>query len=615
MKILRPQFAALLILSLLSGCLEFTPGPPGDANLSSSTVYMTGVVERQVSVYADGAWSIRSSNSWLRVQPDHGVGSGTVRLTVDPGGLEPGEHVSGITLTPEGEYGSKFTPVVFSFPRLRGSIVHGPAAAGEPSLLSAQALPSGPGRLLVGFTDSSPARFGISENSDVTGFRSLAAGTVESRSGMRLLSVLPASRVALVRANDMRAAAAELRRDPKVRYVEQDVYLEQLAFDPERSKQWALDVTNVNEDTWAIGDGSGVRVAVIDAGFDRNHDDLKNNVAEAWDMTSSSPTELPRRPGCGTHGEHVAGIIAAQANNMIGVAGMARGAKLILLNVGGEPDKISDCPITTAHLAAALEWVTGDAMGPRADVVNISLGSHQSTETLRIAIENAYSAGVTIVAATGNDGGRTVMYPAGYPQVMAVSATGKNDELATYSTTGAKVLLSAPGGNDSDGVLNTVFKYNGGTVEYGYGYMMGTSMASPAVAAVAALVLSVNPNLKPVGIAGLLIDSSVDLGSQGRDDSFGYGRVDAYAAVSRAQSMGAEPPGYRLKVNGAEYAIPADEQFVAGYVGGTVMVQVGSDENWNGRLDESGEYYGALSSNVPFTGEFFDVTISVAKQP
>jgi subtilisin family serine protease len=607
----------LVLLMLLAAC---NPGTSGDANLTINSVNMLGIKQTDVQVNADGSWTIESNASWLSVSPTSGTGDATVTLTVNPDLLEPGKYTTSLTLRPQ-DFPSRNISVDFAFPRLTGSVVVGPLATTEsPNLLSTQALPSGPGTLLVGLREpASPQvdRFGR-QLSAADGFRALAANVASQGRGIRLHAAHKNSRVAVMEVDDMRAAKALLERDPNVRYVEPDILLETLA-DPERHKQWALDLVDVDE-AWLTSEGLGVRVAVIDAGFHPAHPDYDGNVTATFDFTANQET-IVDRPACGTHGDHVAGIVAAEAGNGIGVEGIAPQAKLALLNIGFETVVNGEtvCPLSGQALIDALEWVIGASGVPRAEVVNMSLGGGYSA-AIEDAVEAVYAAGITMVAAAGNSPTGSVLYPAAYPQVIAVSATTDADTIASYSTTGSQVFVSAPGGDGpftSQLIYSTYYSedLNPESARYTYGYMRGTSMASPAVAAVAALSLAVNPDLRPIGVAGLLADSSVDLGSAGRDDTFGYGRVSAYEAVQRAELSKTQPVGYLIRGPGWEYALPAVESFKTGYVDeGSVTLQVGSDENWNGVLNELGEYYGEKSVNIQFNGEFFDVGIITVEE-
>lgn len=594
------------LLLVLTSC-EMVFREPIPPSLTLDTIEMEGIDTTTITLNTEGPWHVVSSSSWVGVDPSSGDGPTRVSISIDTAELEPNAYTGGFTVSQSLTGQETFVPVSFSFPKLRGSAVMGPAPSNSSTPLASQALPQIRGSLLVAFHEPE-----LNGPRPATSFRSMAKEVVEARPGMTVRRTLPGLSIAVVDAEDMRRASRSIAQDPRVRYVEPDHVLRPLALDAYRSLQWSHDVLRVDE-AWTAGDdGTGAIVAVIDAGFDREHPDLLNNVAGTFDFVSGTES-LTARPNCQTHGEHVAGIVAAESNTQ-GVAGIAADAGLLLLNVGsGEPTSL-ECPLMTSDIIEALDWVTGDGSGPRADIVNMSLGGSHSL-SLAEAIERAYRAGVTLVAAAGNSASSSVLYPAAYPEVIAVSATGRADEIATYSTTGPEVFVSAPGGNGEDYILSTVHDYEGETVKYDYGYMQGTSMASPAAAAVAALVLSVDPSLTPVEVAGLLADTSEDLGNTGRDVDFGYGRVDAYAAVTRALDNIANPSGYLLRSGGEEWAVPVVEQFVVDrFVGGTLLLVVGSDDDWDGVLGETGEYYGSWTGPVEFTGKYFDVEVPITKQ-
>jgi len=160
-------------------------------------------------------------------------------------------------------------------------------------------------------------------------------------------------------------------------------------------------------------------------------------------------------------------------------------------------------------------------------VINMSLGGTDGSEAVRAAITYARGKGVAVVAAAGNNraGGSPVSYPAADAGVIAVAATDSSDAVASYSNAGGYVDVAAPG----SAILST---YPTALAAAGYATMSGTSMASPHVAAVAALLLAARPGLTPDQVESALEDSAIDLGPTGRDDDFGYGRIDAAAALA-----------------------------------------------------------------------------------
>ncbi|MFN5532387.1 MAG: S8 family serine peptidase, partial [Planctomycetaceae bacterium] len=261
--------------------------------------------------------------------------------------------------------------------------------------------------------------------------------------------------------------------------------------------------------------GLNVKVAVVDTGINYNHTDLAANYAGGYDFINNDANPIDDEG----HGTHVAGTIAAVGNG-VGVIGVAPQAKLYAVKVLGSTGSGS-----FSAIISGLQWCVNNNIA----VANFSLGS--STDpgtTVKTAFDNAYAAGLIIVASAGNSGAGvdTVGYPAKYASVIAVGSTTSTDGLSSFSSTGPTVEIAAPGSS----ILSTVI---GG----GYGNLSGTSMASPHVAGVAALVVSTG--LTDSSGNGLINDevrtilqtTAQDLGTAGRDNSFGYGLVDADAAV------------------------------------------------------------------------------------
>jgi subtilisin family serine protease len=476
---------------------------------------------------------------------------------------------------------------------------HTPTSTTSFAATSTDEMSAGPGRLLVGFAEGTDGFTSQTASS----FELLAHRIAADRPEVSLHRSFPQARIAVYDVVNMRAAASEIRTRPGVRYVEEDVQLSRLV-DEHRDKQWPLDIIDVDS-AWTAGGttGIGTRVAIIDVGFQSGHPDLQESYSYSFTFRKSS---LEENPGCNSHGMHVAGIAAAVAGNTIGVAGVAPGSDLTLLDVTGDNDPKNPCPIAVSTLIAALDWVTGsESTGPNADVVNISLGTPTYSQPLHDAIFQAFKKGVTIVAASGNYT-ENVLYPAAFPEVIAVSATGPDDRIAGYSTTGPEVFVSAPGGNSTSdldlakAVYSTL--YDG--TEHTYSYMQGTSMASPAAAGVAALVRSLNPKLSPVDIANVLRWSSTDLGDTGWDSTFGFGRIDAASAANRAKTFAPSSVSYRLTSSaGHDVLLPFDGEFELTEVpGGDVTLTVKSDDNGNGVFGELGEYSGSLTVSVDTSG-------------
>lgn len=293
---------------------------------------------------------------------------------------------------------------------------------------------------------------------------------------------------------------------------------------------------------WNITRGAGVKVAIIDTGvaYENYTDpvtgtqyalapDLANtkfDTANAYDFVNND-THANDDNG---HGTHVCGTIAQSTNNGLGCAGIAYEATIL-------PIKVLDSSGSGTYDAIANGIIWAADHGAR--VINMSLGGSQGSTTLYNAIKYAYNKGVVIVCAAGNDGRPLVSYPAAYTECIAVGATRFDGTRAKYSNYGTALDLVAPGGDTSvdqnkdgygDGILQQTF--SGSPTNFGYYFFQGTSMATPHVAAVAALVLSVHPEFTNEQVRTALQSTAKDLGTKGWDKYYGYGLVNAYAAVN-----------------------------------------------------------------------------------
>ncbi len=305
---------------------------------------------------------------------------------------------------------------------------------------------------------------------------------------------------------------ASLARSGLFAFVERDAYAHTAAVpnDPSYGSQWHLPRIQSAE-AWSVTTGSAsVVVAVIDSGVNGTHPDLAPKMLPGWNFVKGS-ADTSDVLG---HGTAVAGTMAAASNNRIGVAGVSWASRILPLVVVDDDDFAS-----YSNIAAAIQYAADHG----ARVINISIGGVASSVTLQNAVDYAWQKGAVLFAAAMNNSAATPMYPAACSRVAAVSATDSGDHLASFSNYGNWIALAAPGTN----ILTTT----GG----GYGYWSGTSFAAPVVAGVAALCLSVNPALSNAELVSLLEATADDLGTPGRDSSFGWGRINAYRAVLAAQ--------------------------------------------------------------------------------
>jgi subtilisin family serine protease len=301
--------------------------------------------------------------------------------------------------------------------------------------------------------------------------------------------------------------------------------------DPYSSTQWGLRLVRA-EAAWSKGTGKGVTVAVVDSGVDVDHEDLRRNVVPGYDFVDHDSD--PRDEN--GHGTHVAGIIAAVANNGRGVAGVAPDAKIMPVRVLD-----ADGAGALSDIEAGVRW----AVTHGAKVVNLSLSSGVIVEfltggTLTDVVDYAWSKGVIAVVSAGNEGlFRSELRRA---KAIVVTATTPQDTKASYATgVGfAPWGMAAPGGTDEGGERNMILSTWWDAQGRRYAYLMGTSMAAPHVAGAAAVLRGMG--LSPQETVDALLSTAKDLGAPGRDSAFGAGRLDL-AAAALGQAGGTGRPG------------------------------------------------------------------------
>ncbi len=321
----------------------------------------------------------------------------------------------------------------------------------------------------------------------------------------------------------------------KVTYVEPDFLRHAVVEDPLRARQWNMDTVGA-ESAWTWSMGAGVVVAVIDTGVATGGPDGLNAIAPGgYDFVNDDDDPHDDHG----HGTHVAGTIAQVSGNGVGVVGLAPGASILPIKVldANGSGYISD-------IVSGIEL----ARQQGADVINMSLGSNRGSTSEQLAMQAAYDAGIFVAAAAGNAGTRGCLYPARYTTAVAVGATDFSNDKAPYSNWGPCIELVAPGGRttvdqDGDGFRDGILQetlINGAWV---YRNWQGTSMATPHVAAAAALLMASGADRAQT--LSYLQQSALDLGSPGEDDTFGFGLIqpaDALAAWDADQGGVAPPP-------------------------------------------------------------------------
>ncbi|HWQ13058.1 MAG TPA: S8 family serine peptidase, partial [Roseiflexaceae bacterium] len=354
------------------------------------------------------------------------------------------------------------------------------------------------------------------------------------------------------------ALAARLAAAPGVVYAE-PVATRRSARVPQdemAGEQWALAAVAAF-DAWETTTGGGVTIALLDTGVSPTHPDLRDNLLPGFDFFNLD--EDPRDDD--GHGTYTAGVAAARGDNRVGVAGICWDCTILPVKVLDRRGHGDD-----ATIAAGIRF----AVDRGARVISMSLGGPEDTRVMREAIAYARERGVLVVAAAGNGQaeGNLPSYPAAYPSVLAVSATGRDDTVAAFATTGDFVDIAAPGA----GVWSTLWSRAEGDT---YGAANGTSAACPHVAGAAALLLSVRPDLTPEQVAELLQLGADDRGPPGRDAAYGAGRLNIARAL---QILGEEGVLSRSRIQGT----------VAGVDPALVTVSLGDGRQV--RPDTSGFY-------------------------
>ncbi len=370
-----------------------------------------------------------------------------------------------------------------------------------------------------------------------------------------------------------------LLKNPRVTRVELDIGVS--AIDAELDNAWGVELIGAGT-VHSYNKGTGIKVAIIDTGIDWNHPDLNANYRGGYDFFNGDNDPMDDNG----HSTHVAGIVAAEDDG-IGVDGVAPEVALYALKVLG-----ADGSGYYSDVIAALQW----AVDNKIQVTNNSYGSSDDPGvTVKAAFDNAYAAGVLHVAAAGNSGTAAgtednVIYPARWASVIAVAATDKSDDRATWSSTGPAVELAAPGVDVSSTYWNDT-----------YATMSGTSMASPHVAGTAALVMVAYPGWTNVQVRSQLQSTADDLGVAGKDNLYGYGLVDADEAAPTTNT----PPSVAITdpVDGATISGTYRVKVSASDSDGTIAkVELSIDSasyiDITANLDGTSYYYGWDTTKV-----------------
>ena len=320
---------------------------------------------------------------------------------------------------------------------------------------------------------------------------------------------------------------AELKADPAVEYAEPN-YVVTLADetsvagvsvnDPKTGPQYSLDRMRVR-DAWAFSTGGPGKVAVLDTGVDFGHPDFTGRIPPGHDFVNNDDDASDDNG----HGTWVAGIIAANANDGIGIAGISWQDTILpvkIMNANGTGD--------TSDLTSGIVWATDHG----ASVINMSVGGFPYSQYVHDAVRYAWNHDVVLVGAAGNNATDGQFFPASYPEVISVSATQTDDEFTFWSNYGPDVDVSAPGASiltTNCQVCKPVEQDVSG--DHRYTYISGTSFAAPNVAGVVALIRGRWQTMTAAQVVDRLKSTVDDLGYPGWDRRYGHGRVNALRAV------------------------------------------------------------------------------------
>ncbi len=323
----------------------------------------------------------------------------------------------------------------------------------------------------------------------------------------------------------------EYENNPNVEYVEPNYvgYCFKTPDDPYFNQQWGLESASDKDvdapEAWDIDIGDpGVVIAILDTGIELNHPDLKDKIVSGWDFVNNDNDPSDDNG----HGTHVAGIAAASTDNGLGIAGVSWKSKLM-------PVKVMDASGTGYYS----DWINGIvyAVDSGAKVLNMSLGGTQDAVSLKDAIDYATDRGCVVCAAMGNLDQEITFYPAGYTNTIAVGATDEDDTRCDVtdwgkdpegndqgSSYGNHIDVVAPGNNILSTSLNSSLLS-----------MSGTSMATPFVSGLAALIISRNWTKGPDEIKTIIRNTAEDLETAGWDKYHGSGRINIYNALNSVE--------------------------------------------------------------------------------
>jgi len=334
----------------------------------------------------------------------------------------------------------------------------------------------------------------------------------------------------------LRRVKSALSRDPIIDFVEEnlEVSISAIPNDKYYGLQWHLQKISA-PDAWDITLGQpNVTVAVLDTGVDPNHPDLSSKLLGGYNAYDDSTNVTD---DCG-HGTMVAGAVGAATNNSLGIAAIGWQTRILPIKVNNPGTGFSSYSLLAKGLTYAAD--------KGAKVASMSWQIFNGT-ALTTAAKYFVDKGGLVVAAAGNTGKYEDYVD--NPYVISVAATNSSDRLASFSSYGPYVDVSAPG----DGIFTTIIGTQATSYDYAYGYASGTSLSTPITAGLAALIFSANPSLAPKQAEQILESTAVDLGDPGYDVYYGWGRINASKALKVA--AGSTPPDFSLSASPSSLTI------------------------------------------------------------
>ena len=335
--------------------------------------------------------------------------------------------------------------------------------------------------------------------------------------------------------------------------------------DPSWSSQYGPNRIQAPQ-AWDVTTGStSIVLAVVDTGVDLDHPDLVSKIVAGYDFANGDNNAQDDNG----HGTHVAGIAAAASNNGVGIAGVSWGARIM-------PVKVLDSNGSGSYsnIANGVIWAADNG----AKVINLSLGGGSNSSALEDAINYAYNAGVAVFAAAGNSGSSGVLYPAAYANAIAVAATDSSNNVASFSTDGPEVEIAAPGVSIYATYLNDT-----------YASLSGTSMATPHVAGVAAVLAGQSGFGTPAAIRAALQATALDRGATGWDQNYGYGIVQLHSALLYSPGPTTPTP---TKTPSPPASFPFSDDFESGGLG----------SGWTTYITEEGRV--RVAGGYPYQGTY-----------